>query len=325
MKNVTRKNLCVLAAITVIVLLTLFLTVTYRSDVTDQHNLERSFQSKIEKVSQKLINLLQKTGAKDCTTFERPSWYDLKAEDMTPQQSIDYFMWPNHTSCELMNDYGGKFMGPGEAGQNRPRGYDGQKAVCLLPNSIAPQSGSCLVYSFGINYDWSFDEAMEKYGCEVYSFDPSMADMKEKFDYSSKIHFYKIGLGSKNTTTDKGWKMLNYGSVRQMLGHEARIVDYLKIDIEYAEWEVLPQLMETGALNYVKQLGAEVGFPFPHSTSWKTYQDMVVTLRKMEQNYEMIRFDSKQNPWYKTNFTFLDNQDTPLAYEIAWYNDKFFK
>ena len=32
----------------------------------------------------------------------------------------------------------------------------------------------CLVYSFGINWDFSFDDAMGKLGCEVHSFDPSM-------------------------------------------------------------------------------------------------------------------------------------------------------
>ncbi|KAK3788434.1 hypothetical protein RRG08_049808 [Elysia crispata] len=32
---------------------------------------------------------------------------------------------------------------------------------------------SCLVYSYGINNDFSFDDDMAKYGCEVHSFDPT--------------------------------------------------------------------------------------------------------------------------------------------------------
>jgi hypothetical protein len=43
-----------------------------------------------------------------------------------------------------------------------PSGKDGQKAVCIDPQ-VAPQPGECLVYSFGIADDWSFDEEMEEY------------------------------------------------------------------------------------------------------------------------------------------------------------------
>ena len=29
---------------------------------------------------------------------------------------------------------------------------------------VEPEVNNCLVYSFGINNEWSFDETMEKYG-----------------------------------------------------------------------------------------------------------------------------------------------------------------
>lgn len=43
---------------------------------------------------------------------------------------------------------------------------DGQKAICL-DKGVAPQKGNCIVYSIGINNEWSFDDTMEKFGCHV--------------------------------------------------------------------------------------------------------------------------------------------------------------
>ena len=54
---------------------------------------------------------------------------------------------------------------------------DGGKSVCVNADGSgfwgAEKSSPCLVYSFGINYEWSFDSAMRDRGCEVHSFDPT--------------------------------------------------------------------------------------------------------------------------------------------------------
>ncbi|XP_018020526.1 uncharacterized protein LOC108676882 [Hyalella azteca] len=39
-------------------------------------------------------------------------------------------------------------------------GIDGTKLVCL-DAGVAPEPGSCVVLSFGVNDEWSFDDAME--------------------------------------------------------------------------------------------------------------------------------------------------------------------
>jgi hypothetical protein len=36
-----------------------------------------------------------------------------------------------------------------------------------MDEGVAPTPGSCTVLSFGINNEWSFDDAMEEYGCDV--------------------------------------------------------------------------------------------------------------------------------------------------------------
>lgn len=250
-----------------------------------------------------------------------PSWINTKTEDMSAQDVFDYFAWSNHSSCPLINDFGGKFK---DKNEGRLRYYDGQKAVCLLPQSVAPTVSSCLVYSFGIKNEWSFDDAMEKYGCEVYSFDPSMLNATEKFDHSPKVHFNKIGLGPKNTITGKGWKVRNFESIRNMLGHRNRIIDYLKIDIETGEWGILPQLMQTGEFDNVKQLGLDVHIERKFTESnLNELKGYVQVLRTMERDFGMVRFDSKINPFWTRPFSYMNNRVLSLGYEIAWYNQKF--
>ena len=123
-------------------------------------------------------------------------------------------------------------------------------------DNIVP--GSCIVYSFGINYQWDFDDYMHNYGCTVYSFDPGM-------DYKSKRaerHFFeKIGLGAKtgihngSSTLYSGRK--NYfvetvDSIMKRLGHSK--VDLLRMDTEGAEFDVLPHL----PYNKIGQLSLEI-------------------------------------------------------------------
>ena len=93
---------------------------------------------------------------------------------------------------------------------------------------------------------------MEKYGCEIFSFDPSINETDH--DHSEHIHFYNLGLGDQDYTTivDK-WKLKTLDSIYRMLvpRHGEIAIDYLKIDIEWQEWEVLKQILKSGMLEKV--------------------------------------------------------------------------
>lgn len=240
------------------------------------------------------------------------SYWDtlLESESLTGTELLSYAMWTNRSSCKLAHDFGGVLL-------RNPSGIDGQKTVCIDPQ-VAPDPSGCLVYSFGINNEWSFDEQMQNYGCEVFSFDPSMG--VDHHDHSAGIHFYNWGLGDKDEKSEQGWTIRSLSSIYDTLSgrHGNKIIDYLKIDVEFAEWNALPQMIASGILsNKVRQLGIEI-----HLNAIETMDknlQRAKLLRSMEK-MGMVRFDSKYNPWSVTNFTQIPLSDVPFAYEIAWYN-----
>lgn len=69
---------------------------------------------------------------------------------------------------------------------------DGHKFVCLDDLYEDVLNNRCLIYSFGINNEWSFEENMISMGCTIRSFDPTIdGSSKPKTDL---VTFQKIGL-----------------------------------------------------------------------------------------------------------------------------------
>jgi hypothetical protein len=234
----------------------------------------------------------------------------LDSDTLTGPQLVKYFMWTNHSSCQLSHDFGGVMM-------DNPSGLAGQKAVCIDPK-VAPKPGDCLVYSFGINDEWSFDEKMSRYGCEVFAFDPSM-DMNPHDHSPGNVHFYNWGLGEKDEyDRNFNWTIRSLSTIYKKLSarHGRKIIDYLKIDIEYSEWIALPQIIASGMLANVRQLGMEVHLD--EVASLEQHVEWAKLLRTIEK-MGMVRFDSEYNPWFRGNFT-LFSLSASLGYEIAWYN-----
>jgi hypothetical protein len=177
----------------------------------------------------------------------------------------------------------------------------------------------------------SFDESMEKYGCQVYSFDPSIG-LKDQ-NRSDKIHFYSIGLSGVNGLhPTKGWNMKSASSIYEMLAishGSSAVIDILKMDIEWSEWEVLPQMLQSGFLSdKVKQLAVEIHFN--ESDSLETFQRNVRILQDLEAMTEtkraekFIRFSSRPNPWCLRPISVLNGKKEYFAMELAWYNSKYY-
>lgn len=128
----------------------------------------------------------------------------------------------------------------------------------------------CIVYSFGVAYDFSFDEEMARKNCIVYSFDPSTINLPERMVLDSGVVYLREGIGAiaqddyigsgMLTGGQQKWKMDTLPGFMKRLGHDHLTV--LKIDIEYGEWDVLDTLLskDSAVLDKVEQLVFEVHF-----------------------------------------------------------------
>lgn len=153
----------------------------------------------------------------------------------------------------------------------------------------------CLVYSFGINYDFRFDDVMADLGCEVHSFDPSMGNTG-KHIRKTGVHFHPIGIGGKSyddviprmdqyTKKDpkKMWKMRTLRQIIESLGHEDRHLDILKVDIEAYEWGVLKNIVSDDNLtSRIRQLELEFHI-FPNTADASNYVELLQIYRSLKE------------------------------------------
>lgn len=130
---------------------------------------------------------------------------------------------------------------------------DGGWDVCFMGNYKLKTP--CLSYSFGVNYIWEFDDTVaQTYGCVVRTFDPSMKNEPNELQRPSKVFFYKIGLTKEDTTWPSGWTMMKMSSILKKFNEQDTVIDILKIDIEFSEWDSFESMFKEGILKKVKQL-----------------------------------------------------------------------
>lgn len=130
--------------------------------------------------------------------------------------------------------------------------------VCL--DRIRPP---CVVYSFGIAYNWIFDDFMITKGCDVFSFDPSMTLGKHK---RHKNHLFEpLGIGPisgvhRGKSTLYGGKtnynVLSLEDMMDRYGHTH--IDLIRMDVESAEWDVLQAWTKNNLWQRFNQLLLEI-------------------------------------------------------------------
>ena len=103
---------------------------------------------------------------------------------------------------------------------------DGDKFICMDRISLEPRS--CIIYSFGVNHDWTFEDHMDQMGCSIYAYDHTIDAPPAR---GQNIQFFKLGLGTQENmdTLDK---------IIQNNGHSGVTIEYLKVILILATLEL---------------------------------------------------------------------------------------
>ena len=107
----------------------------------------------------------------------------------------------------------------------------------------------CIVYSYGISTDTSFERSMiDSVGCKVFGFDPTVGWTNMSYgNYSRNFVFYKTALGAKSGSSPMFSLMEHIHDTMQRLNHS--YIDILKVDVEGSEWEIFADMLSSLRLN----------------------------------------------------------------------------
>lgn len=104
----------------------------------------------IESLSQEIVT----------SQIKEPMMLQPQAGFGTPQEEVDrlYDYMKAQIPCTNLHYIGTK--------DNSGEYEDGAYAGCLSPGVWPAKGEPCLGYSFGIDYEWKFDEGLEELGCQ---------------------------------------------------------------------------------------------------------------------------------------------------------------
>jgi hypothetical protein len=111
--------------------------------------------------------------------------------------------------------------------------FEGGKTACLpAPSKRANFADKCLIYSFGSNGQFEFEDDMYKrFGCEIHTFDCTTNPANTPSFV--KYHQWCLGLPAADPANNK---FMSFWQMVQQLGHQKREPLLVKMDIEGWEW-----------------------------------------------------------------------------------------
>lgn len=117
---------------------------------------------------------------------------------------------------------------------------DEEKRACPFSTT------GCVILSIGSANKWDFEtDIINKTKCIVHTLDCTVnADVPKHI--SERVFFHKICIGVSDFTSASGLQFRSWPSILSYLRIQ-RSLDYVKMDIEGFEWEVIPAILQNGA------------------------------------------------------------------------------
>ena len=173
---------------------------------------------------------------------------DIDYKTQTNEEIRDMYnkiiMNPHIGRCTALKRFGGFY-------NSECKYWDGHKFMCMDDLQEDIRNNKCLIYSFGVGKDYSFEQTLGRLGCRVLAFDPTVSYPPK---LGKNVSFKKLGLGARN---DPANMLESLMSILSKHGHKNSKISYLKIDIEGGEVEGLQEWFASGALNNVQQIALE--------------------------------------------------------------------
>ena len=204
---------------------------------------------------------------------------NIDFENQTNEEIREMFnkiiMNPHIGRCRSLKRFGGFY-------NSECKYWDGHKFMCMDDLQDDIENNKCLIYSFGIGKDYSFERILGRLGCRVHAFDPTV-NYQPKL--GKNVSFEKLGLAARN---DPANMLESLMSILSKHGHNNSKISYLKIDIDGGEVEGLQEWFASGALNNVQQIALE--YHLLDTKSTLTFFHAITNLY-FEEDFRLISYD----------------------------------
>ena len=181
------------------------------------------------------------------------------------------------------------------------------RALKLPHHGPAGRIQPCLVYSFGIHKQWTWEAEMARvYGCEVHAFDPVENYDETPNHLAPGVTFHKLGLQSgtsQDGTNGEGYSpidptlLLTLAAIQGRLGHAGRPIAVLMMDCEGCEWGAIHGIVcggsSSAAAPVIDQIVAE--FHFQASLGL----DSVASVRAAGETLRCLERDWAMTSWQR--------------------------
>ena len=229
------------------------------------------------------VVLIKKTECTKTSNHFIPWYYIFKKDENSLFNIVDLPMHEHYyktlsnfkrTPCIVKKSVGGQWIRLSESLKSwcEEQGncetwpqMDGVKTFCMDKIYQDVISDSCLIYSFGLSDDWSFEEVMTKLGCEVRSFDPTIEGPPNEFDWPKNLSFRKVGISNQTEEVEMSdlpghikYKLNSLKNIVNQMNDTGRSITVLKLDVEGYEFRVLPEIIDSKIVDLLDQIVLEV-------------------------------------------------------------------